>query len=345
MNDWKFILAQSSNLESIGDLTNRASAKQLQLGLNRSGTASFNIPITDEMADDLVPLSTCIKAYKNDVLIWSGPIWTIEESLPDNQINVSSVGWFEILNKRYTIDQKTYPAGTRFGEIMHDLIVIANADWDTWITAGADTSTAAFTLAKTYDRFINIGQEIIALSQIESGPDFTIDPLTREFDIVDTRQVDQIDAIFGYNHGPRNVSTVKRSTDSDSMANHIIAQGKFANVDTVDEDAIELYQKFTRVDSLSDVAELEVLGAWVNAEVVINRHPRVLITFTPSPEIGAEGLSPDIFTDYTIGDKVYLTAKYGNIQILGQPIRVFGVGISIDENGTETLSEIQATAT
>jgi hypothetical protein len=259
-------------------------------------------------------------------------------------MNVSAVGWFEVLNKRVTIADVTYPAVTRFGEIMHDLLAIANADHDTWITQGTDTSTAEFTLSRTYQRFSNIGQEIIALSEIESGPDFTIDPLTREMDILDTRMTDETNAVFGYNFGPNNVSSVKRTTDSDAMANRVIAQGKFLNAVTDDTAAQDLYQLFTRVDSLSDVSDEEVLGAWVNAEVVLNRHPRVLITFTPSPVINAEDRYPNIFIDYQLGDKVYLTAKYGNIQITEQAIRVFGIGIGIDENGTEIISEVQATA-
>ena len=50
------------------------------------------------------------------------------------------------------------------------------------------------------------------------------------------------------------------------------------------------------------------------------------------------------FDDYDIGDIVYLTAKYGALNIERQAVRVFGVSIDIDNEGNEKIGEIKTVA-
>lgn len=339
---WKLILANSADLSTVADLTSQAKSKQLQLALNKSGSVSFSIPITSNIADEILPVNKCVIVYKNDILVWSGPIWTVEEGLPENSISVNAVGWFEFLMKRYTLEQEVFPAGSNWGDIAFGFLQIANDQQDTYITEGSNDSTNEFTTERKYERFVSIGQEISNLSELESGFDFEVDPETRELNIYAQQMVDQENLLFGYNFGPNNVKSVKRTNSAEEMANDIYAIGAFLTAHSEDEDYQELYRMFTRVDSLSDVADQVVLAAYVNAEVEVNKGPRILIRFTPFP--AGESNVPSLFEDYNLGDKVYLTAKYGNIQIENQAIRVFGLSVSIDENGNESVSEIQTTA-
>jgi hypothetical protein len=111
---WRFILATSSDLRPIGELFN-ARDKQLQLVLNRSGSCSFTLPMTDGMAEFISPLSTAILAYrwstKSKVwrLIWSGYINTIDEDVSSDRMSVNAVGWLQRLEKRLLWRDLNFP--------------------------------------------------------------------------------------------------------------------------------------------------------------------------------------------------------------------------------------------
>ena len=55
---------------------------------------------------------------------------------------------------------------------------------------------------------------------------------------------------------------------------------------------------------------------------------------------------PDPLVDYGLGDQVYLTAKYPpRIEISNQAVRVFGMDITIDDEGNERLGSASAFST
>lgn len=344
MSDWRFYLANSSDLTNICDLTTSARNKSLELGLNTGGTCSFNLPLDHDFAGYVFPIATCIKAYKNKVLKWSGPVWTITEELQSNSFQVNAVGWFEILRKRYLEEKVDWPVSTNRGDIAFDLLDIANAQHDSWIVKGTNYSTATFTSIKTSERFANIGQEIEYLVQLENGFDWVINPETRVMDIYANLGYVQEDVVFGYRYGPSNIKTLSRTIDANEMANRVIAQGEYSNAVSEDTDAQDDYQLFTRVDSLSSVKDTTILAAYCNAEVALNKAPRITFSFQPFPE--SEDNVPVFLEDYQIGQIVYINAYWEpRIVIEKQPVRVFGTTLQIDENGNEQVGLIRALAT
>jgi len=109
---WKFILANSSDMSNIGELT-QARGRQLQLALNRPGAASFTIPLDDELGNGIWPITHAVKAYRkgSDDLwqhVWSGMVWTIEEDISGNRLSVNVVGWLQWLEKRILRRDKAY---------------------------------------------------------------------------------------------------------------------------------------------------------------------------------------------------------------------------------------------
>lgn len=93
----------------------QARGKKLDMALNKPGSLSFNLPIdSDEAAMCFgYEIRRCIVAYcfnRLGVLVprWSGPIWTTEVSAPDNKVNVSCVGWDQMLEYRILRNQSNY---------------------------------------------------------------------------------------------------------------------------------------------------------------------------------------------------------------------------------------------
>lgn len=341
---WQFFIGQSSDLTRIADVTHEFENPSLTLGMNRSGSLEGEFALSSDWKNYLVPVKNCLIATKNDNTIYSGPIWTRNDSFADAKISISSVGWFEILRKRVLEAQKVY-TNLRRGAIIKDLVATTNVLHNSWVSpSGVDTDTTSSAIpSRTYERFTNIGDTIIQLTEEESGPEISIDPDTRALNITawDDFQ-DQTDVQFGFNWGPSNLSSFEESVDASEMRNRIWVTGSSIWGHADDTDAQTEYQLFHDVISISNSNDVELLGAIANAEIVVNAYPRVLYSFTPKPENTGENV-PRIFEDYSIGDQIYITAKRNGKEIIKQAVRLFGVTLNIDSNGNEIITNMQVT--
>jgi hypothetical protein len=339
--NWKFLLAHSGNLEPIGELA-RARGKRLSVGINKNESLNLSYRIEDPLSDEISVADKCILCYRNNTLVWSGPIWTIEESLPSNTMNIACVGWFEILNKRFLSADTTYTT-TDAGAIASGLLANANAQGATNITMGQIESSQPRT--RSYKKYQEIGQEIHALSQIEAGYDYYVTPDTRELNIYYSNIVGNIygkgqnlpNQILGYNFGKNNVANITRTYDASLLVNkqHVIGASNTTGV-VSDTASINTYGIHEGLASLTEVTDTTILSAYAQGEVAVKRTPRVIYRVTPKPQ----SIMP--FSDFDLGDVIYLTAKFGNrFNVENQAIRVYGMTIDIDENGTERITELQ----
>lgn len=513
---WKFILANTNSFENYGFLQN-ASSKQLQVVLNRPGQLTFSLALDNEMAQYIEPISTCIKAYRGNDLVWSGPVWTMEENLSDNRVSVTAVGWFELLNHRYTKRRLTYnnqdisliaqdlfyqtfltesetsleveegpatggnnasigtnawsstsnitandaayatatvtssaesqyltatdfgfaiPAGSVITGIKAEFDKTSTSNntvkdnsvklikggvvsgeekagsvyWKSSLKIGKDTygsendlwelelepsdvnasdfgvavsaryssspgsDTAkvdyisltvyyiadsftpdydipvrggstenSFSMNRTYERFSNVGQEIIALSDIENGFDFEVDPETRELNIYTKLQNILPDIIYGFGKEPNNVLSLTISKDGSFVSNRIYVTGKYAVVQVDDEVSQTNYGRLEAVDSLNDIVNDQILAAYGNAEIAVRNNPKIVYNISPQKFTTGKFI-PQPFVDFNLGDIIYLSAKRNHIDLNKQFIRIFGINISIDENGIEQISNLQTLA-
>jgi hypothetical protein len=154
---------------------------------------------------------------------------------------------------------------------------------------------------------------------------------------------DQQSVVFGYGWGPDNVAQFQRQTDSSTLMNTIYVSGKNGTYGPgTDAASIAAYGAFEELANLSDVADPNVLTAYGAAEIEFLRQPKVIYSITPFPRGSAPDRVPDPLVDYGLGDQVYLTAKYPpRIQISNQAVRVFGMDITIDDEGNERLGALQ----
>lgn len=359
---WKFILATTSNNANIGELV--AADKQLQLVLNRPGSLTFKMPLDGRLSESVQRYTTYVKAYRTgslgSQLVWSGPIWNIDEQAHDNVMNISATGWFEVLNHRFLRYEKQYTAAIG-GDIAFDLINIANNQKDgplsvanpdgtgtvkpTGILVGTRTDTQTRTIK--YPQWHNIGQAITELSDIENGYDFEITPDTRTMNIYASSfgsnlRRDRTIAQFGFKWGPHNLLQFSRTTDMSTLVNSQIATGKFGHALSQNLTSMSTYGLFEDIQSLSDVDNTAILQAFANGEVAIKSSPRVIYQMLPHPWSSKHKHVPEPFVDYRLGDHVYVSVSgVPRISISHQSVRVYGISITIDEAGSERVSTLQ----
>jgi hypothetical protein len=95
----------------LGELT-QARSRQISVGLNRSGSASFTIPMNDDLGQMIYPHIHGMIAYRigstGVKMIWSGYVNTIDEDIANNKMTVNCVGWQDRLAKRFPHQNLTY---------------------------------------------------------------------------------------------------------------------------------------------------------------------------------------------------------------------------------------------
>jgi hypothetical protein len=342
--EWNFYLADSETMTDIADITQLSSGRRMSFGLNKPGSLNLKMKAYEEISDELVPVSRYVRAERNGTTVWSGPIWQINDELPADDTNVSCVGWFELLNRRFTSERLVYTSQNA-GTIAHSLLSHTNslnAYSNTGITAGANTSSQTRTI--TYERNTPIGSSIDELSQVENGFDYYVDPVTRTLEITQKRQTVRDDVAFGFNTGADNVLAVSRSIDASQMQNRVLAIGKYSSYVADDTGSQDTYGVFQSVSSLTDVSNDTILQAFASAELTVNRYPRQLWTFTPAP-LSANSMSSFVpFDHFDIGDVVKLSVDRGRVQCADQSVRVFAFDIEVDDDGNEKIGQLQTTS-
>jgi hypothetical protein len=94
--------------------------------------------------------------------------------------------------------------------------------------------------------------------------------------------------------------------------------------------------------SLSDITDVNVLAAFANAEVAVRSTPKIVYKILPHPYAPDHTHVPQPFVDYRIGDVIYVTAKYSpRILINKQAMRVYGISLSVGDDGAERISSLQ----
>lgn len=345
MSEWVFELANSSDLSKIGELT-QARQRQLTLTLNRGGSASFVLPIDDNLAKLVKEINTCVvikrKFSSGFIPVWSGYVSGIAEQTP-NTLTVSCLGWLQLLEKRFIKTDLNF-LNIDAGEIVLSILDTIGQDSSLLPAYYVKRGTIEHTITRTrqykaHDQVLKIIQD---LSDIENGFDMYIDPTERLLNIYIKKLRDQPNLNFEYGI---NITDVSRSSDTSRMVNKITVLGGpnlFASVadDTASQNQYGLLEEVT---TLSDVNDQLILAAYANAEIAIRSQPLRIYNFSlrkSTPNVP----DPKLFIDYEIGDKIYLTALKGTIQERRKPVRIFSLSVSIPENGNEQITNVQTTA-
>jgi len=353
--DWDFWLGRSSDMSRIVPLQN-AHARSITYALNDRESASFQISVFDDAYPYLDREYTCLLAYRNKKLKWSGPILTISDQMPNATVDVGCVGWFEHLNhlQLYTGNLGPNPSAPNSGwstqgqmtattlyynaieqcQLGADLVglsIQATQQIDhapVFVTLGS-VPNSGLTRNITYQEFTPIGQSLQKLSQMEAGFDFRVDPVTRQINMyydpvgppgttVRGRGQVRTNAIFGYHCGPWNIGSLSRSFDRSKIANRVFGVGQYGIGTAIDQASADQYGVWASQSSLSDVVQEEILTAFAASEVATLSQPTIIYTFDQMPlAAGSSTLQP--FDDFDIGDYCFLASNYGILIPPGGP--------------------------
>jgi len=334
-----FELARSSDLSKMGKL-GQARAKTLSVSHDRAGSFEFDFPLAHDFSSSILEIETCVLVKKAERIVWSGPVWTVVESTPDS-MHVGCVGWLQTLEKRVTKPAWGTPlsyTAQDAGVIALDLLTKSNADTSYVDYVLPGTSETSQSRTKVYQPYSSVLNEIIALSDLESGYDFLVDPATRRLNIYARLGTTQPEAYFEYGG---NATSVSRTCDSARLSNRIIAYSSIGAVQVDDVDSQSRYGVFEEAISLSDVRDTSILLAYANAELAVRSTPLRFHSFSPrqGPSV------PRLFEDFDVGDTCYVTARRGRLQVLKQAVRIFGATVTWPDEGSdqEQITSIQTT--
>lgn len=189
--------------------------------LNNYGTCSFEIPIKDQKASDLVALRNyTVYIYRNDFLIWAGEQATREgylDEVGNNWATITCFDWFEQLFSRYTAQFLRYE-GVDAGQIAWDLIDTTQGLGTFGITEG--TVQATQNRDRSYEND-NIGEIIINLANVINGFDFEINT-SRVFNVFTHIGVDRTNLVLEYG---RNIQSIRITEDFTNPVNQAIVLG------------------------------------------------------------------------------------------------------------------------
>lgn len=373
--DWRFLLIEpppisapySPNMTILGEMS-KGRSKTAEFGLNRAGSAKTDINLTDEIAEEIFQgqgtsgdprrgtIQRGIAAVRGGKVLWSGPIWTLAGNLPGGKMSVTAVGWFETLRKRslrqnvsYKNNNPTTGAPWTDAEVAFDLLKYANtinvgegATTRTWVEPGNAYGPRALRPLE-YPQGTNIGDAIHHLSEMEYGFDYWVDPVTRQLNIAGAGSglgEDHPEVQFGYKWGPDNLEGVSFQEDGSSMSNRVVAvssqNNRYPAHDAFSQERYGVFEEIIQAGTDSPT----ILTALANEHVAVKAHPKITYGITPIAYLENNRV-PRPFDDYNIGDTVRFSAKEGAFRVNQQRVRVYGISLSITEEGQEKISNLQ----
>lgn len=216
---------------------------------------------------------------------------------------------------------------------------------------------------RSYTRGTKLAQILREITEIEWGVDYTVDPITRTLEVwwdlllpgtsLRGKGQNRPDVIFGYNTAPYNVAVIDENHDGSRIKNRVNTQGKVGWGLAQDFASIDKYGIHEETIPLTDVADPpppqpSILAVYAGAEVAMFSNPFKLFTFKPK-RYTAGGTVPMFGVDYELGDLGRLRSNGDVIKIdvsgsSGQVMRVFGAGISIDDNNDGEIIDSLTTA-
>lgn len=342
---WEITLARSSDLGQIDLLPYAFSFTPI---LNRPGTFSMTLPLDDEVAYKISKHATCVVCERNESVRWSGSIVSVDRDPAAMTLSLKAIGWLDELNPRF-VRIPEEPTLTFVdvvgGTIVQALVATVNAQTDT--DGGAQPTHLGFQVAndtqvrtRAYKRGQSFGQAVQELVDIENGLDIKVDPQTRLISTYPpTFFVDRTDVMFGYGVEPFNLANAPQSDDGSSTVERVNAVGSNGVIVAADDPvAIAAHGGSMREawESLSNVSDAGIIGAYANAELVYRRYGSITYDLKPL----SYGEIPRLYDDFELGDKVYLSIDAGALRVDNQAVRVFSVTIDGDAQGNEVISAI-----
>lgn len=262
--------------------------------------------------------------------------------------NLAVIGYYySIPSGSFPTGVGAYPLPKVASSVPDNLTLIASGTYasGTTITPSAAATRKSFKIEQDQ----SFGEAITSLTAQENGPDIDVviddssgQPI-RKLNVYRKKGSKKENIYFAYNWGPSNLKNFSKRTNTEKFANNLVGRSNGVTpVMLATESA-----SFTKYGLWEDVVNLnqnapnaDALRFYTAAEYIFTSYPDVTYSVTPFPYT-LESSIPEPFVDYEIGDQVYIKAKKEPRIDDFQLVRVFGINITIDEEGNEFVSELQ----
>jgi hypothetical protein len=313
--------------------------------LDSEGEASFSLEperIPIDVADrfkNLRALPCELNIYRNDVIIWRGPILSCQLQGPTLTVNARGLLYY----LRYmTLEANLlYPTATDQFVIGIGLVnayqALARGNY------GIDTSTTDTTSGVTrirnylYKENQNVFKRLQELADIDNGFDFWVDHANRKLMFEDEKGSDLSMSVYADSSNIDNPN-VFWSVAADDIASEGIAVG---TTSAGNQQSIVGVRSNTTLRDTFGRATVFQTADDVSTQATINDHAQRLVdsraeqVFIPGPSvIVVRDVEP---SDFSTGDLINYTFKIGTLGMISQVRRVDTRRVKLDSDGTETL--------
>ena len=328
-----------------------ATKRQVKLGLNKAGEASFSYNLKEfyDLAtkigltpESLIGLGrNTLECLRNTTVMFAGEIINLNQTMDevDANIEVKAVGWYWLLGTRFVglITDKVYTA-IDAGSIAWDLInttqLITNGSFG--ITQGTIQVSVNRTL--TYSRK-PIKDAIDELANTDNGFEFEITP-AKVFNVYYPQKGSNLSNTVILRYPGNVIKSIEKVSDVSEMANSVLAIGSGAGLEEIsaqrDSVANQLVYKVRQtIYPVKDLNNATVLGDIAQQQVdtkgQLNPYYRIKI-------YGGNSESPSI-EDFHVGDSIRVVSTETFFAI-DQIFRVFEIYINVDDVDMEIIELI-----
>jgi len=302
--------------------------------LNDAGAANFVLPLTHELCTEVIlsPGQRQLLIYRDGSLKWGGWLETAQPTL-DGDVRFGAVGWFEMLKHRLVTDTKTYTT-TDQHDIAWDLINYSQTKTNgaLGITRGgeADSGVNRDVTYPFWER-ANIGDEILAMSELNNGFDFEISA-DKVFHMYYPRKSTNFGIPFELG---KNIGGLSIMYDASDMVNHFSAIGAGDGKNTCIATAADTTSQANfglreAAESFTDIKRFARLQDRATEELKVLKKIRV------QPTLGARTEDPQPYS-YVVGDNITIRAQRGYMNIDRQ-FRIIALSYALSNEGRESIT-------
>lgn len=337
-----------ANLRQINPTGPQVISETLASGVVLTPKKAVGEPVAsgDTIFERTTPSGTAIKSTVNGFVISiDGTKDAPKTYVPSGTYTLGVIGHY------YSIPSGSYPSGV--GAYPLPLVNGSSPNTITWIEpgqyyssgVGAGLSSSVTPSQKNFkiEQDQSFGEAITSITAQENGPDIDVHPISRKLNVYAKKGDDKSNIFFGFGWGPENVKQFSKNIQTSEIANNLIGRSNGISPVLVatDSNSLSEYGLFEDVLNLNQTAaSSDTLRYYTAAEYIFRSGPLVSYSITPYPYTINSSV-PEPFVDYNIGDKVQFRAiKSPRINESGA-FRVFGISISIDDDGNETIGELQ----
>jgi len=303
--------------------------------LNEAGAASLFIPLNDAKAvRSLIDVGLReLHVMRDGVRVWAGYLWLAQAQASDNTLRLGFEGFFSMLFRRHVDATLKYVNVDQF-DIAWNLIAHAQGKTNGYM---GFTRFSAAASGKTRDRTYpfwertNIGEELIALSEVGQGFDFEITP-TKEWKTYYPSKGATLTADYELGN---NVATMYLEEDAGELINSYSAIGAGDGKNTciavaLDSTSAAAYGLREASGSFTNVKHFSTLQDRANSQLALQKDLRV----QPQLSVMFDDFAP--FT-HVVGDRVDVIGDFGWIEI-NRSMRITTMTYALTNDGREACT-------